>query len=46
MKYLFTLALIVFINTFCFAQKFSTSIGAQLSIPQSDYKEVNPDAGY
>jgi hypothetical protein len=38
--------LIVFINTFCLAQKFSTSIDAQLSIPQSDYKEVNPDAGY
>ena len=46
MKYLFTLILIVVVNTFCFAQKFSTSIGAQLSIPQSDYKEVNPDAGY
>ena len=46
MKYLFTLALIVFINSFCLAQKFSTSIDAQLSIPQSDYKEVNPDAGY
>jgi hypothetical protein len=46
MKYLFSLALIVFINTFCFAQKFSASIDAQLAIPQSDYKEVNQDAGY
>lgn len=46
MKYLFTILLIVFVNTFCFAQKFSTSIGAQLAIPQSDYKEVNNDAGY
>lgn len=46
MKYLFTLLLIVFVNTFCFAQKFSASIDAQLAIPQRDYKEVNPDAGY
>lgn len=27
-------------------QKFSTSIDAQLSVPQGDYKEVNPDVGY
>ncbi len=46
MKYLLTLLFIVVINTFCFAQKFSTSIAGQLSIPQNDYKEVNPDAGY
>src|SRR5260370_39648387 len=46
MKYLFILLLVLFINTFCLAQKFSTSIDAQLAIPQSDYKEVNPDAGY
>ena len=46
MKYLFTLILIVVVKTFCLAQKFSTSIDAQLSIPQSDYKEVNQDAGY
>ena len=45
MKYLFTL-IIIFVNTFCFAQKFSASIDAQLAIPQSDYKEVNNDAGY
>jgi len=45
MKYLFAL-IIVFVNTFCFAQKFSASIDAQLAIPQSDYKEVNNDAGY
>jgi len=29
-----------------YGQKFSTSINAQLSIPQGDYKEVNPDAGF
>lgn len=46
MKYLLTLLFIIVINTFCFAQKFSTSIVGQLSIPQNDYKEVNPDAGY
>jgi len=46
MKYLLTLLFIVAINTFCIAQKFSTSIDGQLSIPQNDYKEVNPDAGY
>jgi hypothetical protein len=28
------------------AQKFSASIDAQLAIPQGDYKEVNPDAGF
>ena|ERR1017187_4667701 len=46
MKYFFTLILIVFIKTLWFAQKFSTSIDAQLSIPECDYKEVNQDAGY
>ena len=46
MKYLLSMLLIVFANAFCFAQKFSTSIDAQLAIPQSDYKEVNQDAGY
>ena len=46
MKYLFTLLFTVAVNSFCFAQKFSTSIDGQLSIPQNDYKEVNSDAGY
>lgn len=46
MKYLFTLTVLVFAHAFSFAQKFSTSIDAQLAIPQSDYKETNPDAGY
>ncbi len=46
MKYLLTLLFIPAIHAFCFAQKFSTSIDGQLSIPQNDYKEVNPDAGY
>jgi hypothetical protein len=46
MKYLLTLTLIVFAYTFSFAQKFSTSLDAQLAIPQSDYKEANPDAGF
>lgn len=46
MKYLFTLVLIVSLNAICFPQKFSTSLDAQLSIPQSDYKDVNQDAGY
>ena len=46
MKYSLTLIFVVAVNVLCFAQKFSTSIGGQLSIPQSDYKEVNPVAGY
>jgi hypothetical protein len=46
MKYFISLLLIVFTNEFCTAQKFSTSINAQLSIPQGDYKEANQDAGY
>jgi hypothetical protein len=45
MKYLLAIFLI-FIYSFSFAQKFSTSIDAQLSVPQSDYKDVNPDAGF
>ena len=28
------------------AQKFTASIDAQLALPQGDYKEVNPDAGF
>ena len=44
MKYLLAIFLI-FICSFSFAQKFSTSIDAQLAVPQGDYKDVNPDAG-
>lgn len=46
MKYILTLIAIFFANTFCFSQKFSTSIDAQLSIPQGDYKDISPDAGF
>ncbi len=46
MKYLFTIALITFINSFSIAQKFSASFDAQLAVPQGDYKEVNADAGF
>lgn len=45
--------LIYFFSTvFCFssvsglAQKFSTSIDLQVSLPQGEYKDVNPDAGF
>ncbi|MEO8412735.1 MAG: hypothetical protein ABI472_03715 [Ginsengibacter sp.] len=46
MKYLYTLIFLVSAHTFSFAQKFSASITGQLSLPQGDYKETNPDAGY
>lgn len=46
MRYLLIFILIIFSGTFSFAQKFSTSFNAQLAIPQGDYKEINPDAGY
>ena len=46
MKYLFTIILIAFIHSCSFAQKFFTSIDAQLSVPQGDYKAVNTDAGF
>ena len=34
------------ISTLSFCQKFSTSIDAQLAVPQGDFKDVNPDAGF
>lgn len=34
------------IATHGFAQKFSTSVDLQLSLPQGEYKDVNPDAGF
>jgi hypothetical protein len=46
MKYLLTMLLIFYTCSFPFAQKFSASVDAQLSIPQGDYKDVNPDAGF
>ena len=49
MKYLLTGFLSVFFFIFslsCLAQKFSTSIDAQVSIPRGEYKEVNSDAGF
>lgn len=46
MKYLIIITLLLFFHTGCFSQKFFTSINAQLSIPQGDYKAVNTDAGF
>src|SRR5665647_2900932 len=46
MKYLFTILLLAFMNTFSVAQKFSVSFDAQLSLPQEDYKNENADAGF
>ena len=46
MKYLFVFILIAFGSASSSAQKFSTSIDAQLALPQGDYKDVNADAGY
>jgi len=46
MKYLLTILMISFTYSFSQAQKFSTSINAQLAVPQGDYKDVNPDAGF
>jgi hypothetical protein len=46
MKYILTLLLIVFINSSLMAQKFSLSFDAQLALPQEDYKNENPDAGF
>ena len=46
MKYIFLFILIVGESASSFAQKFSTSIDAQLAIPQGDYKVTNADAGY
>ena len=45
MKYLLAI-LLIYTGPLSFAQKFSTSIDLQLAVPQGDYKDVNPDAGY
>lgn len=46
MKHLLICTFFTFFYSFSFAQKFSASIGAQLAIPQGDYKTTNGDAGY
>ncbi len=46
MKTLLIYTFITFFYSFSFAQKFSTSINAQLAIPQGDYKITNGDAGF
>ncbi len=45
MKYTLTLFIIA-IASISYGQKFSLSLDAQLAIPQGEYKNVNPDAGY
>ena len=46
MKNIFICILFSFVSSFSAAQKFSTSINAQLAIPQGDYKTTNGNAGY
>ncbi len=46
MKNLFILIIFSLFGTFSLGQKFSTSIDAQLAIPQNEYKQSNPDAGF
>jgi hypothetical protein len=46
MKYFLSFAIIFFTYSFSFAQKFSTSIDAQLAVPEGDYKDVNTDAAF
>ncbi len=45
MKYFFTIILIT-IASISYGQKFTISLDAQLALPEGDYKEANPDAGY
>jgi hypothetical protein len=45
MKYLLTI-LLISACSLSFAQKFSASLDVQLAVPQGDYKDVNPDAGF
>ena len=42
----FLSAIFCFASFKCQAQKFSTSINLQASLPQGEYKDVNPDAGF
>ena len=46
MKFLSITIVLLLSCIFSFAQKFSVSADAQVSIPQSDYKVVNPNVGY
>lgn len=46
MRHLLIFTFSIFISSISPGQKFSTSIGAQLTIPQGDYKTTNGDAGY
>lgn len=45
MKFLLFFAIILF-QTSVEAQKFSLTTNLQISVPQGDYKEVNPDIGF
>ncbi|MEP6584339.1 MAG: hypothetical protein ABJA90_08725 [Ginsengibacter sp.] len=45
MKYLLTIIFITIVSL-SYGQKFTISVDAQLAIPEGDYKEANPDAGY
>ncbi len=45
MKYFLTLISFIVVSV-SYGQKFTLSLDAQLSVPQGDYKDVNPDAGY
>lgn len=45
MKYFFTLSILAACSV-CYGQKFTLSADAQLAVPQGEYKDVNPDAGY
>ncbi len=45
MKY-FVLGVALLLASPGFCQKFSLSFDAQLAVPQGDYKDVSPDAGY
>lgn len=45
MKYFFTILFIACISI-SYSQKFTISADAQLAVPEGDYKDANPDAGY
>ena len=42
----FFLIVFFFVSLSSKAQKFSTSVNLQVSIPQGEYKDINPDAGF
>ncbi len=45
MKYILTLFILAACSI-CYGQKFTISADAQLAVPQGEYKDANPDAGY